>query len=65
MADAEHPRWHWDEVNALRMELAEQVEIAGAVAAVLQAELARLERENVALRQTVRRLRFALALARK
>jgi len=49
VSEPDRPAWHWDEVRALRDELAAQTETAAAIAAALRAEVARLEREKEGL----------------
>lgn len=46
MSEPDRPPWHWDEVRALREELAEQQELAATVTAALRAEVERLERDK-------------------
>ena len=52
-AQPTEPTWHWDEMAAMRAELADAVEIAATVEAALRAEVQRLEREKRELAASV------------
>lgn len=54
MGDDRRPRWHWDEMAAMRAELADAVEAAARVEATLRAQIEQLERDKAELLAALR-----------